>query len=350
MTLFILITKCLFAQRGRSRHGLNVARARRLRPRSRRLCCERLRSQRSPLNHGSTGTSATRNRGYLGSKSERLVNERTTRTGLAIGADTPTSLDLYLKEIGGYPVLDREQEVAIARRAVAGDASAAEALVTSNLRFVVMIAKKYQNLGLPLADLIHEGNLGILRAVTTFDPDHGARFVSYASWWIRQAIYKALGRAMLVRPKGADEAKLRAIRKQAARLAQLHRREPALADVADAAGVNMIDAANALNLSDRRVGSDAVLELLPSHNPLPDIEAYHVERGERIAAALDTLPAREALVLRLKFGLMEGQVPMTQAAIAEQLGVSAERARQLVQQALKRMREPSRAERLAPFS
>jgi RNA polymerase primary sigma factor len=300
------------------------------------------------LIHGSAGISGTRSSGYLGTKPERLANEKTKRTAVVIGADTPTSLDLYLKEIGRYPVLNREQEVVVARRAVAGDASAAEALVTSNLRFVVMIAKKYQNLGLPLADLIHEGNLGILRAVTTFDPDHGARFVSYASWWIRQAIYKALGRAMLVRPKGADEAKLRAIRKQAARFAQLHRREPPLADVADAAGVNMIDAANALNLSDRRVGSDAVLELFPSHNPLPDIEAYHLERAERIAATLNTLPAREALVLRLKFGLDEGQ-PMTQAAIAEQLGISAERARQLVQQALKRMRESSRAERLEPF-
>lgn len=117
--------------------------------------------------------------------------------------------------------------------------------------------------------------------------------------------------------------------------------------------MSVIDAAHALNLGDqpsrrRATGSDGLLEALHSHNPLPDIDTYHVERAERIAATLNTLPAREALVLRLKFGLEEGQ-PMSQAAIAEQLGVSAERVRQLVQQALKRMRDPTRAEWLEPF-
>jgi RNA polymerase primary sigma factor len=152
----------------------------------------------------------------------------------------------------------------------------------------------------------------MLRAVTTFDPDHGARFVSYASWWIRQAIYKALGRAMLVRQKGADEAKLRSIRKHAARLAQLHRREPDLADVADAAeAADMRDVALALNLNNQRsrksaAGADRLLELLQSHNPLPDTEAYRVERAERIEAALNTLPRREPSFCSLSSGWIKG--------------------------------------------
>ncbi|HEY0015498.1 MAG TPA: RNA polymerase sigma factor RpoD/SigA [Longimicrobium sp.] len=294
-----------------------------------------------------------RNSGGVRSGPTGPIVGKPLRVSLWGDPESPTSLDLYLKEIGAHPLLTREEEIALARRARAGDASAAEALVTSNLRFVVMIAKKYQNLGLPLSDLIHEGNVGMLYAVPKFDPDHGARFVSYASWWIRQAIYKALGRAMLVRPRGADEVKLRRIRKHAARLAQIHRSEPALADVADAAGVELIEAAHALNLRGeqfRRRGfsTSGELELLPDHKPLPDAETYYVERAERIETTLQTLPTREALVLRLKFGLEEGQ-PMTQAAIAELLGISAERVRQLVQQALKKLREPSRAVRLEPF-
>jgi RNA polymerase primary sigma factor len=348
MTLFILITTRLFAQRGRSRHGLNVARSLHRRSGSGTRCREGRGSRHVSFTERAPDPAEPQDGGHLRTSPGEPDGETPTLKSLFAG-DSPTSLDLYLKEIGRYPVLNREQEVAVARRARAGDVSAAEALVTSNLRFVVMIAKKYQNLGLPLVDLIDEGNLGMLRAAATFDPDHGARFVSYASWWIRQAIYKALGRAMLVRPKGTEEAELRRIRKHAARLAQLQRREPALADIADAAGVSMTAVAHALNLSDRRGGTDGLLELLPSHASPPDMDAYDVERAERIEEALNTLPAREALVLRLKFGL-QGGVPMTQAAIAEQLGVSAERARQLIQQALKRMREPSRAERLEPFA
>src|SRR5215207_6712823 len=174
------------------------------------------------------------------------------RISLPLDPDRPTSLDLYLREIGEYPLLTPAQERALARRGRAGDRAAAEALVTCNLRFVVMIAKKYQHLGLSLEDLIHEGNVGMLLAAPKFDPDHGARFVSYASWWVRQSIHKALGRAMPVRPKGADEARLRRIRKHAARLAQRFAGEPTLADVADAAGVETVDVAHALNLSGAR--------------------------------------------------------------------------------------------------
>lgn len=269
--------------------------------------------------------------------------------------DRPTSLDLYLKEIGEYPLLTPPQERALARRGQAGDAEAAEALVTCNLRFVVMIAKKYQYLGLSLEDLIHEGNVGMLLAAPKFDPDHGARFVSYASWWVRQSIYNALGRAMPVCPKGADEAKLRRIRKHAARLAQLFAGEPPLADVADAAGVDVVEVAHALNLGGprSRAGSPDdgyILQRLPNPDQLlPDHEAYLTERAERISAVLDTLRERDALVLRLYYGL-EGRTPMNQNEIGELLGVSHQRVQQLIVQGLKAIGEPSRLERLRPYA
>jgi RNA polymerase sigma factor (sigma-70 family) len=275
-----------------------------------------------------------------------------TRTPRAHDPESPTSLDLYLREIGEYPLLTSAQERALGRQARAGDAAAAEALVTCNLRFTVMIAKRYQHLGLPLADLIHEGNVGMVHAATKFDPDIGARFVSYASWWVRQAIHRALDRAVTVRPKGANQEKLRRIRKHAARLAQLYAREPTLTELAGAAGVEVVEAAQALNLTGARragIGDDLLLERLPhADQPLPDEEAYVSERAERIETVLGTLREREALVLRQYYGL-NGCVAMTQAEIAEALGISPQRVQQLLVQGLNRLKEPTRRCRLEPY-
>lgn len=267
-----------------------------------------------------------------------------TRTPRAHDPESPTSLDLYLREIGEYPLLTAAQERAPGRRAQVGDAAAAEALVSCNLRFVVMIAKKYQHLGLPLADLVNEGNVGMVHAATKFDPENGARFVSYASWWVRQGIHRALDRAVTVRPKGANEEKLRRIRKHAARLAQLYAREPTLTELAGAAGVEVVEAAHALNLTGARrsgPGDDLLLERLPHPDQLlPDEDAYVREREERIEAVLGTLREREALVLRRYYGL-GGCAAMTQAEIAEALGISPQRVQQLLVQGLNRLKEPA---------
>jgi RNA polymerase primary sigma factor len=275
-----------------------------------------------------------------------------TRTSRAFDPESLTSLDLYLREIGDYPLLTAAQERVLGRRAQSGDAAAAELLVTCNLRFVVMIAKKYQHLGLPLADLINEGNVGMIHAATKFDPENGARFVSYASWWVRQAVHRALDRAVTVRPKGANEEKLRRIRKHAARLAQLYAREPTLTELAGAAGVEVVEAAHALNLTAARrsgTGDDLLLERLPHPDqPLPDEETYLRERAERIEAVLGTLREREALVVRCYYGL-GGCVAMTQAEIAEALGISPQRVQQLLVQGLTRLKEPARMCRLEPY-
>jgi RNA polymerase primary sigma factor len=275
-----------------------------------------------------------------------------TRAKRAFDPESPTSLDLYLREIGDYPLLTAAEERALGQRIRAGDAAAGEALVSCNLRFAVMIAKKYQHLGLPLADLINEGNVGMVHAATKFDPENGARFVSYASWWVRQAIHRALDRAVTVRPKGENEEKLRRIRKHAARLAQLYAREPTLTELAGAAGVEVIEAAHALNLTGARragPGDDLLLERLPHPGqPLPDEDAYVREREERIEAVLGTLREREALVLRRYYGL-GGCAAMTQAEIAEALGISPQRVQQLLVQGLNRLRDPARQTQLEPY-
>ncbi|HST59355.1 MAG TPA: sigma-70 family RNA polymerase sigma factor [Longimicrobium sp.] len=265
------------------------------------------------------------------------------------------SLDVYFRDLHRYPLLTVEEERELGRAAQAGDAAARERLVTSNLRFAVTIAKKYQGFGLPLEDLISEANQGLMRAAEKFDPERGFRFLSYAVNWITAKIDRALEHAPIVRRKGSAPQQARVVRRAAAKLSQRLGATPTTAEIAHAIGMEEADVAAALNvhhaLSLDQTFEDSTATLLDqlesTDEELPDDRAYDAERREVIGAVLDTLPEREARTLRLRFGLDES--PLTQEQISERFGLTRQRIQQLESQALKRLREHSRAVHLLPF-
>jgi RNA polymerase primary sigma factor len=280
----------------------------------------------------------------------------------AIGADSPERdlLDQYLFEVSKTPLLTAQQELALARRVRAGDQDAMQELVKRNLRFVISVAKKYQNRGLALTDLIGEGNVGLLTAARKFDPDVGVKFISYAVWWIRQAILAAIartGRTIRV-PLNRTADLSRTIRATEA-LRQKLGREPAPQEVAASVGLSLdvVQSLMALNTSEVRL--DAPLDVSGDRTLIDrfvaddqgDVEARAMERflREEIEQALATLPARDARVLRLYFGLDDGH-EHTLEEIGGMLGVTRERVRQLRDRALKRLGEGEVGRALASFA
>lgn len=268
--------------------------------------------------------------------------------------ESTPSLGLYLKEIAQYPMLSRDEEVRTARRAREGDTAAAEHLARSNLRFVVKIAKRFQHQGLSLADLIAEGNRGLMRAVPKFDPDNGARFISYASWWIVQAIQTAVRHAAMVRLPEKPEQQRHRIRKEAERLAQREHAQPSARDIAERLGLDSDDVVRALRHGETQsleapVAPDGKLPLLASladpEAALPNDEIEQAERAALVRSVVASLPPREARVLTLYYGLHGGK-PMTLQELGDLLGVTRQRAHQLLQAGLKGLREPTRAARL----
>lgn len=269
-------------------------------------------------------------------------------------------LDQYFREVSQTPLLTREQEIAIARMVRAGDQEAMQELVKRNLRFVISVAKKYQNRGLPLTDLIGEGNVGLLTAARKFDPDQGVKFISYAVWWIRQAILASLARTgRTVRVPLNRTADLSRIVRTAETLRQELRREPTPEEIAHATGlaVDVVQALAALNTSDVRLdapldpdGDRSLVERFLVEDPR-DAEDEAMDRflSEEIEAALRTLQPRDAKVLRLYFGLDGGQ-EHTLEEIGGMLGVTRERVRQLRDRALKRLREGEVGKALASFA
>jgi len=236
---------------------------------------------------------------------------KTAIAGIAPSEPERDILDQYLYEVSTYPLLKGNEEIEVARRIRAGDADALQELVQRNLRFVISVAKKYQNRGMPLIDLIGEGNVGLLTAARKFDPDQGVKFISYAVWWIRQAILSSLAR------QG------RTVRVPLNRTADLSR---------------IIKASEILRQKMRR-------------EPTPDTEEEAMNRflNDEIEAALSTLPPRDAKVLRLYFGL-EGGREHTLEEIGSLLGVTRERVRQLRDRALKRLREGDVGRALGSFA
>jgi RNA polymerase primary sigma factor len=228
------------------------------------------------------------------------------------------SLTTYLREIARYPLLTREQESQLAVRIRRGDAEAVDRLVTSNLRFVVSVAKKYHNERLSLSDLIDEGNLGLMRAAERFDERRNTRFISYAVWWIRQSILQAI----------ADQSHV--IRIPLGRASALHRLE----------GDTMQPARSCLSLdAPLGIGDDArLLDYLPDEmSPAPDAEITASLRQDVVRDALTRLKGREATVIKLYFGF-DGNEPLTLEKIGEQLGVTRERVRQIKERGLFRLR------------
>jgi RNA polymerase primary sigma factor len=269
-------------------------------------------------------------------------------------------LDQYLFEVSTYPLLKGTEEVDIARRIRKGDQAALHQLVRSNLRFVIAVAKKYQNRGLPLIDLIGEGNLGLLTAAKKFDPDQGVKFISYAVWWIRQAILSSLARhGRTVRLPLNRTADLSRVIKASEILRQKLRREPHPDELAHLTGlsIDVVRALMALNAGDIRLdapldpmGDRSLLERFVA-DELPDSEEAAINRflTDEVHRALGTLPERDAAVLRLYFGLEDGR-EYTLEEIGDKLGVTRERVRQLRDRAIKRLREGEVGRALSSFA
>lgn len=269
-------------------------------------------------------------------------------------------LDQYLFEVSKTPLLTGEQEVAVARRAIAGDPDAMHELVTRNLRFVISVAKKYQSRGMALSDLIGEGNVGLLTAARKFDPDQGVKFISYAVWWIRQSILAALARqGRTVRVPLNRTADLSRIVRSTATLRQELEREPTPEEIASATGlaVDVVQSLMTLNSADVRldapVDAENDMSLIDrfTADEQGDPEARVMEQLliEEVDRALGLLPARDAKVLRLYFGLNDGR-EHTLEEIGALLGVTRERVRQLRDRALKRLREGEMGRALASFA
>ncbi len=269
------------------------------------------------------------------------------------------SLDQYLRDISAYPLISREEEAELARRIRQGDEGGLDKLVRSNLRFVVSVAKKYQNQGVSLSDLINEGNLGLIRAAHKFDETKGIKFISYAVWWIRQAILQALAeQSRIVRVPLNRAGVLHRIGKRANLLLQELGREATHAEIADGTDFSEEEVAKTMSISQVHLSLDApltpgednrLLDYLPdTMHPTPDELTFEKALTEAIEESLGSLKEREARILRLYFGI-DGSDPMTLEEIGSLLGITRERVRQIKEKALSRLRHVSRARSLESF-
>jgi len=269
------------------------------------------------------------------------------------------SLDLYLRDISVFPLISREEEVRLAQRTRTNDQEALDTLVRSNLRFVVSVAKKYQNQGVSLSDLINEGNLGLIRAAHKFDETKGIKFISYAVWWIRQAILQALAeQSRIVRVPLNRAGALHRIGKRANALLQELGREATHAEIADGMEITEEEVAKTMAISQTHLSLDApmspgednrLLDYLPdTQSATPDQETEDKALSESVHEALAGLKEREAKILRLYFGL-DGSDPMTLEQIGAVLNITRERVRQIKEKALSRLRHVSRARALESY-
>ena len=291
---------------------------------------------------------------------QRKKRRRRQAPIIAANEDDRDLLDQYLYEVSKTPLLKPDEEIALAKKVRAGDQEAMQELAKRNLRFVISVAKKYQNRGLPLTDLIGEGNVGLLTAARKFDPDQGVKFISYAVWWIRQAILASLARhGRTVRVPLNRTADLSKIVRTAEALRQELRREPTPEEISEATSLSLevVQSLAALNTGEVRLdapldpdGDRSLIERFIAAD-MPDTEEKTMERflSDEVETALQSLPARDAKVLRLYFGL-DGGREHTLEEIGGMLGVTRERVRQLRDRALKRLREGDVGKALASFA
>ena len=269
------------------------------------------------------------------------------------------SLDKYLQEIGKVDLITAEEEVELAQRIKAGDQIALEKLTKANLRFVVSVAKQYQNQGLTLPDLINEGNLGLIKAAQRFDETRGFKFISYAVWWIRKSILQALAeQSRIVRLPLNKIGSINKINKTYAFLEQAHERAPSAEEIAKELDMTINDVKESLKNSGRHVSMDAPLvegedsnlyDVLNSgESPNPDKTLLHESLRTEIERALETLTPREADVVRLYFGL-GNQHAMTLEEIGETFDLTRERVRQIKEKAIRRLKHTSRSKILKTY-
>ncbi|HZK78954.1 MAG TPA: RNA polymerase sigma factor RpoD/SigA [Gemmatimonadaceae bacterium] len=269
------------------------------------------------------------------------------------------SLDQYLRDISIYPLITREEEVTLAQKIRKNDQEALDKLVRSNLRFVVSVAKKYQNQGVSLSDLINEGNLGLIRAAHKFDETKGIKFISYAVWWIRQSILQALAeQSRIVRVPLNRAGALHRIGKRASTLLQELGRQPTHLEIAEGLDITEEEVAKTMLISQVHLSLDApmtpgednrLLDYLPdTTNRTPDELTFEKALTEAIEESLSGLKERESKILRLYFGL-DGEDPMTLEDIGTLLGITRERVRQIKEKALLKLRHNSRRRALESF-
>jgi RNA polymerase primary sigma factor len=271
-----------------------------------------------------------------------------------------TALDQYLRDVSRHELITPDKEKELGARAQKGDEEAVQELARANLRFVISVAKKYQNRGVSLTDLIQEGNVGLVTAARKFDPEQGVKFISYAVWWIRQAILAALanhGRSVRVPLNRASD--LARIFREKERLKQELGREPTPEELSAATDLTpeLVESLQTLNAAEIRLDapigdsedSQLVERFITEEAAEPEIEVESRLLTEAVTEALATLDARDAKVLRLYFGL-EGEREHTLEEIGNMLGVTRERIRQLRDRALRRLREGGKGAALESFA
>ncbi len=282
-----------------------------------------------------------------------------TKISKKINIRANQSLEKYLQEIGEVELLSTEEEISLARRIREGDQSSLEKLTKANLRFVVSVAKQYQNQGLSLGDLINEGNLGLIKAAKRFDETRGFKFISYAVWWIRQSILQALAeQSRVVRLPLNRVGALNKIGKAFSNLEQEFEREPSPEEIAEQLDMTAFEVTDTLKMSGRHLSMDApfnqgednrLLDII--HNdraPSPDHGLMEESLKKEVERALQTLSRREAEVVRLYFGLNR-EHPLTLEEIGEKFNLTRERVRQIKEKAIRRLRHTSRSKSLRSY-
>ena len=268
------------------------------------------------------------------------------------------SLDKYLQEIGREELISVAAEVELAGRIRNGDKAALEKLTRANLRFVVSVAKQYQNQGLSLPDLINEGNLGLIKAAEKFDETRGFKFISYAVWWIRQSILQALAeQSRIVRLPLNQVGSLNKINKAFSRFEQEHERKPSAEELANELGLDVDKVADTLKMSGRHVSVDApfvegednsLLDVMPNDDsPIADRGLINESLSREIDRALATLTPREADIIRKFFGI--GVPEKTLEEIGEEFHLTRERVRQIKEKAIRRLKSSSRSRVLKTY-
>lgn len=273
--------------------------------------------------------------------------------------DEDRSLDLYLREIGSTPLITAQEEVRLAQRIRKGDKNALEKLTKANLRFVVSVAKNYQNQGLSLADLINEGNIGLIKAAKRFDETRGFKFISYAVWWIRQAILQALAeQSRIVRLPLNRVGTLHKIGKVSSSLEQTYGRIPSPEEIANKLELSESEVSDTLKISNTHLSLDQPFSIFEDNSlidiledefqPGPDEALLDQSLRVEIDKALDTLTPREAEVINLYFGLNQEKA-LTLEEIGARFNLTRERVRQIKEKAIRRLRHASRSRSLRAY-
>lgn len=264
--------------------------------------------------------------------------------------DDANILTMYLKDINRIPLLTKDEEFSLAKRVVEGDEFARKRMIESNLRFVVNVAKKYQNQGMPLIDLINEGNIGLMTALEKFDPDKGYHFISYAVWWIRQSIMKAINeKSRAVRlPLNRTNELLQIQKAQRSLMSDNSTEDPTAEDIGSLTGFDAAHVNNLLSISRELVSLDAPVfndtgssigDFIEDGSQSPEDSLMDVALKEDINTVLSTLSDKEREIIELRFGL-EGKIPMSLKEIGEIYNLTKERIRQIEKKALERLRAP----------